>query len=111
MKPAEFIAESLALATCAHLRHLSTTSYAEHMALGSFYEALPGLVDSYAEVYQGLKGLIKKYPEVSCGELDLEEYLESLPEVDCCDSPALENIVAEIETLVAQTIYKLRFLD
>ena len=81
------------------------------MALGEFYSALPGLVDSYAEVYQGLKGLIKKYPAAQCEELDLEEYLENLPEVDCCDSPALENVIAEIEQLTAQTIYKLRFLD
>lgn len=111
MTPAKFIAESFAIATAAHLKHLSTTSYAEHKAFEAFYEALPGLIDSYAEVYQGLRGLIKKYPEAVCGECNLEEYLEDLTEVDCCDSPALENIIAEIEHLTAQTIYKLRFLD
>ena len=50
----QFIADSLALRTAAHLAHLSADSYSEHVALGEFYEALLDLVDSYAEVYMGL---------------------------------------------------------
>lgn len=35
--------------------HWQTTSYAEHMAYGGFYDALDLLLDKLAETYQGLK--------------------------------------------------------
>lgn len=60
--PAEFIARAFAVRTAAHLAHLQSRSYAEHVALGGFYDPLVDLVDSYAEAYQGLFGLIEDYP-------------------------------------------------
>ena len=65
--PAEFIARAFAVRTAAHLAHLRSRSYAEHVALGGFYDALIGLVDSYAEAHQGLFGLIED--EIASGRL------------------------------------------
>ena len=40
----------------AHKAHLSTESYAQHMALGSFYDEVIDLADKLAEAYQGRTG-------------------------------------------------------
>jgi len=42
----------------AHLQHWSTPSYAQHMALGSFYEDIISDMDKIVEVYQGLFGKV-----------------------------------------------------
>ena len=60
----KFIAESLAVRTAAHLLHLSSRSYAQHNALGDFYEALTDLADKYAEVYMGLETQVTTWPTV-----------------------------------------------
>lgn len=113
----DFIAQSFAVRTAAHLLHLQSTSYAQHMALNEFYDDLVPLIDAYAETYQGENGLIKKYPAKSPPDdtpLDLlTDYLELVREEQEEDeerSEALENILAEIEQLTSTSIYKLRFL-
>jgi len=111
----EFIAQSFAVRTAAHLLHLSSNSYSQHVALGDFYEALAGLVDRYAEAYMGMESLIKRWPsktppsETPVGLL--EEYLEFVQaEQGDDESEALENILAEIEELTLRTLYKVRNL-
>ena len=45
----------------AHIFHWGTSgdgSFAAHMALGAYYEAVPGLVDALVETYQGKHGLL-----------------------------------------------------
>jgi hypothetical protein len=42
----------------AHKLHLSTKSFAKHMALGDLYDALLETADDLAEVYQGQYGLL-----------------------------------------------------
>ena len=56
-----FVGTMLHSATVTHLQHLATKSFAEHMALGEYYEAIPDLVDKYAEAYQGRYGIITGY--------------------------------------------------
>lgn len=111
-----FIARSFALRTAAHLLHLSSTSYAQHVALNEFYDALTPLVDDYAEVYMGLEGRIKSFPAISPpagAPVDLlNTYLDliktELAEDDSTES--LKNILAEIEAITARAIYKLQNL-
>lgn len=48
----------------AHIFHWQTTgpgSFAAHMALNSYYDAIPELVDSLVETYQGKHGIVKGY--------------------------------------------------
>ena len=40
------------------MAHFSTKSYAEHKALGKFYDDLIGKIDTIVEAYQGYYGLI-----------------------------------------------------
>lgn len=42
----------------AHKLHLSTKSFARHLALGDLYDALLGTADDLAEVYQGQYGIL-----------------------------------------------------
>lgn len=112
----QFIAESMALRTAAHLAHLSSESYAQHVALGDFYSALIDLVDRYAEVYMGTDGRIKSFPPVTppAGNLisHLTAYLDTVAaeQAEDGENRALGNILDEIQALTAQTIYKLRVL-
>lgn len=47
-----------------HYWHLRTESYARHMALGEFYETLPGLIDALAEAYIGKFGTRPDIPKM-----------------------------------------------
>lgn len=113
----EFIMKAMHTRTNAHVLHLKSRSYAQHVALGGFYEGLIDLIDQYAEAYQGAFGLIDEYPgrytfvddplklvESFCGYVD--ENREELSQ----DEDSLENILDEICALCQQTTYKLRFL-
>jgi len=111
-----FIAECFALRTAIHFAHLSSKSYAEHIALDEFYTSLLELTDKYAEVYMGLTKQVTSWPtvELPAGtpvEL-LEEFLEDITEEESedADSQSLLNILAEMEGLTALTLYKLRNL-
>lgn len=113
----EFIVQSFAVRTSAHILHLSSRSYSQHVALNEFYSGLLDSVDKYAEVYMGLEGVINTWPASSSVERKdpitlLEDYLELIQaeQAEDHDSEALKNILAELEELTAQTLYKLRFL-
>ncbi len=112
----QFIVDSFAVRTAAHLAHLSSTSYAHHKALNKFYDDLLDLVDSYAEVYMGMNTVIKTWPAPASVPTApvalLEYYLDLIVEETGEDheSEALANILAELEALTAQTLYKLRTL-
>jgi Family of unknown function (DUF5856) len=113
-----FVAEAFALRTAIHFAHLSSKSYSEHVALGDFYDALLTLTDKYAEVFMGLEGQVPaaKWPAVmpptGTPISMLEEFLEDIAEEEDEDSDrqSLLNILAEMEELTAQTLYKLRNL-
>lgn len=100
----------------AHKSHLSTKSYAQHKALGSFYEGLLDLTDSLIETYQGQYGL-QKIEFGSVKDADVITYFEDLGKfateghnaIDKKDTH-LHNILDEITALVYQTLYKLKNL-
>lgn len=48
----------------AHIFHWQTKgpgSFAAHMALNAYYDAIPGLIDTLVETYQGKHGIITGY--------------------------------------------------
>lgn len=103
----------------AHLSHWKTKSYAEHQALGSFYDDLIDMIDKLVEACQGSKGII--------GHVDLSCKDESVDIIKCLIEdanwisknraklghgvPALENILDEIVALYLATLYKLKNLS
>lgn len=113
----EFLLTLLHAATNTHILHFRTRSYAEHMALGAFYEALPDLVDTLTESIQGLTGELVEFPadyyapaDTAIQELEeLQEYVKENRDALPKDSE-IQNIVDEIADLINTTLYKLRFL-
>lgn len=105
--------------TNAHILHLSTKSFSQHMALGEFYGEVGDLIDSFVEAFQGKYGLLTSYKadyKLPGGAVEYLTYLktevatlrkaEGFPQ----DSE-LQNITDEIASLIDSTLYKLRFLN
>lgn len=113
----EFLLTLLHAVTNTHILHFRTRSYAQHMALGAFYEELPDLVDTLTEAIQGLTGELVDFPadyyapaDTPLEELmELKEYVKENRDALPQDSE-IQNIVDEIADLINTTIYKLRFL-
>lgn len=114
----EFAATLLNAATTAHFMHLQSKSYAQHMALGTFYEELPDLVDAVVEQCQGKNGVIEEYPDQECmGAGDpvaflgwLKDYVKDTRKNLMQDSE-VQNDIDAIASLIDSTLYKLRFLS
>lgn len=117
---AELVMCLLNSVTTTHIMHLQTPSYAEHKALGEFYEEVGDLVDSFVESYQGKYGLIQNYPKTY--ELPTDEpvtYLKALgAELEQYrrapgfpQDSELQNELDNVANLINGTLYKLRFLN
>ena len=118
MKAAEFVGTLFLARDVAHSVHLSTRSFAKHMALNTFYDEIVDLADKFAEAYQGRYGLIGPITMMSAKSNNIVTFLEdSLSDVEemrykVCEKSetALQNIIDEIVGLYLSTLYKLKFL-
>lgn len=116
-KAAELIVGLLKARTVAHVMHLCTRSYAQHMALGDFYEAVGEAADGICETLQGRYELLAL--DCTPPALDTSSpvaYLQGLAiwlelNRDCCRDTDIQNQIDEVATLIARTLYKLRFLS
>lgn len=108
-------------ATNAHILHLQTRSFAEHMALATYYEGIVAPVDSLVENMQGMTGeIITDYPLENTGfteSMKPIDYLLRIRELFLQHRPAfpsgatqIQNILDTIMELIDSSIYKLRFL-
>lgn len=113
----EFIALLFFSRDFAHKAHLNTDSFAQHMALGSFYEGIIPLADDFAEAWMGRKQ--EKIGEIPSFDLKTSDPLSTLKKhLDVIqknrdfigEDTVLSNIIDEIEQLYSSTIYKLKFL-
>ena len=110
----QFIALLFLSRDMAHKAHLSTDSYAQHMALGGFYDSIIALADSFAEAWMGRNGKrltdipMLKNPTGDIAKV-LKVHLEIIEETRdfCGDDSTLNNIVDEIIALYLSTLYKL----
>ena len=115
---AQFVAVLLHSGTITHMQHLATKSYAQHVALGEYYNAIIELADTYAEAYTGAYQQIPitAYSNDFSVTKDPEAYLQMIKRYvdahrkDLPDDSALQNIVDEIVGQIDSTLYKLRFL-
>jgi hypothetical protein len=112
----EFLVTLLHAATSAHILHLQTRSFAQHMALDGFYKEMPELADSLIEAYQGKYGIVSypsgyEVPATTPLEFlsNLSDYIIANRDQVAPDSE-LQNEIDSIQLLVDSTIYKLRFL-
>jgi hypothetical protein len=113
-----FVSALLHSSTITHFLHLSTKSYAEHKALGGYYEDILDATDKYAECYQGHFGVIPMtaYIDDFKVQKDAKAYVGGLLDFaksmrdQLPDEPDLQNIHDEIVGLIASTLYKLENL-
>lgn len=115
----EMISLLLHSRTQIHTYHLQTKSYAEHQALGGYYEDIVGKIDGLVESYQGKYSILKGYKTYS-----LENYKDNTSTInylkdlcgkveelrDCCKDSYIQNQIDEVCELINSTLYKLRFL-
>lgn len=102
-----------------HIYHLQTNSFAEHMALGGYYDGVVGLIDGLVESYQGKYDIIKSYDSF---ELDsykggdqvitfLKALGKKVEDVQASTKDTyIQNQLDTIAELTYSTMYKLRFL-
>ena len=113
---AMFAATMLHSATNTHFFHWSTDSFSKHMALGTYYDEIVGLVDDLVEAYMGCYSKIIAFPSVYHQPKEAVKYLESLKNFvddarkDLPQETQLQNIIDEIAQLIDSTLYKLKNL-
>ena len=104
----------------AHREHLRTKSYAQHVALNTFYDEIIGIADSIAEAFQGRHGTIANIPMLTNdtqGAIDvvLEKQLAAIEKLRYTAVPkeetAIQNLIDTAVELYLSTIYKLRNLS
>lgn len=111
---AEFFGKLVYTEAAMHAFHTQNTSYAQHMAIGSYYEAIADLTDALIESYQGEYGIIKYKPVVSNAK-DAIAYLEELSEYIEKNKKLFTDsyILNQLDTICElnySTLYKLKFL-
>ena len=113
-----FVMDCMAARTDAHLLHLQTRSYAQHIALQEFYDGLVDLVDRFAETYMGMEGVFASFPAPGGSgrpadpKALIDAFLAKVQAVrrQCDDTPACANVLDDVLTLTYATRYKLMTL-
>lgn len=105
--------------TQVHVFHLQTKSYAEHIALGTYYSDLVDLLDGLIESYQGRYGIIENYESFKInsytGKPQLETYLKAVSKKvqdthGKVKETFIQNQLDTIDELINSTLYKIKFL-
>jgi hypothetical protein len=117
-RKSNIIGDLFFLRNLAHLRHLYTSSYAEHVALEEFYVSLLPLTDQLAEIMQkhnvGNIVIYSAYTDMIEDDNRLQIYFnafkEKFEEVNFNLTRAENNIIDDILSLIDQTLYKLNNL-
>ena len=113
---AAFVSVLFHSATVTHFMHLQTKSFAQHMALGEYYDAIVELADKWAEAYQGCYDIITNYPKDFHLATEPVKYLTQIKDFvddirkDLPQDSELNNLVDGIADQIDSTLYKLRFL-
>ena len=105
--------------TQAHIFHLQTQSFAEHMALNVYYDGIVPLIDGIVEAYQGKYGIVKGYSNFNLMEYNNAQqviaYLDTLCKAvydvyQTVEDTNIQNLLDGITDLIKSTIYKLQNL-
>ena len=103
----------------AHVFHLQTKSYAEHIALNGYYDGIVALFDAIVESYQGKYGIIKTFKTFKVEQYRNNKktisYFERLLDIveenrDSVDDSFIQNQIDTVQELINSTLYKLKFL-
>ena len=115
-KAAEFFARCRAASTAAHFAHLMTPSYAQHVALNTFYDEIVTLADAFAETFIGRYGKFDAFPNVKESATDgliivgnLTKWIDANRAV-ITEFSEIQNEIDNVVNLCNSTAYKLREL-
>jgi len=110
----ELINRVFSIRDAAHLEHWTTKSYAEHQALGDFYDGVIDQLDTLVEAYMGYYGVIGT---VGLKQLSFQSFLDLLGDEAKAISEArseiargnaaIENLVDALVEVYFKTFYKL----
>ncbi len=105
------------LRDCAHLAHLSTSSYAVHKALEEFYTGLLPLIDEFAEIVQrfnlldiDISGTNSRLTKDQRINICIEGVKQYILENEDAFTRAENNVLDDILSLMDVTLYKLNNL-
>jgi hypothetical protein len=110
MTPSKFIGALFQSRDMMHIAHLQTTSFAEHKALGAYYDSILDLTDSFTEKYFGRNKRVdfvipeSKNMDSVAHMKDMEKMIEAERGNYSSD---LQNIMDEMLGLVHETMYLL----
>ena len=115
----ELIMRVFAARNAAHLEHWRTKSFAQHMALGDFYDEIIDNIDKIVEAHQGVFQLVQvgdlpKQPKVANIISHLEEDLVFINKNRAKITgglPAIDNLLQSLEDTYMSTLYKLKNLS
>ncbi len=102
-----------------HWQTKSQSSFAEHMALGGYYDAIGGLLDGLVESYQGKHDIITGYESMDVEDYkSVEQLITYFKGLDTnieknrktVKESYIQNQIDTIQELIYSTLYKLRFL-
>lgn len=102
-----------------HWQTKSQNSFAEHTALGGFYEGIGDLTDSLVESYQGKYNIITGYDSMDLEDYkNVEQLITYFKDLDISiekdrksvKESYIQNQIDTIQELLYSTLYKLRFL-
>lgn len=115
----ELLCEMLEASAQAKVFHWQTSSFAEHEAMGEFYDGFNDLMDKFIESYQGCYGRIMLGCELEVKPYTMDapvafltsfkEFIQTGARMMVMGNTALSNILDEINGLVEQTLYRLTF--
>jgi len=101
----------------AHWNHWRTKSYAQHKALGHFYDDVIEALDDIVEAYQGAFELISTIPAPDKTDNDILKHLETEAawieenhEGICKGNRTIANQIDALSGVYLSTVYKLRNL-
>jgi hypothetical protein len=118
----DIISAALHSRTQVHIFHLQTdsqSSFAEHMALGGYYDGIGDLIDGLVESYQGKHGIIKGYSIDKTQDYEnVKQVISYLEKVDAIIEKSrksvkesyIQNQIDTVQELIYSTLYKLKFL-
>ena len=115
----ELIVRVFASRNATHLEHWRTKSFAQHKALGHFYDDVIDDLDKLVEAHQGVIELVDvaelpKQPKAANIISHLEEdvvWINKNRKAITSGLPALDNILQELEHTYMVTLYKLKHLS
>lgn len=110
----ELINRVFSMRDAAQLTHWTTKSYAEHQALGEFYDEIIDRLDTLVEAYQGYYGVIGTVGLTQAEYQSFLDYVGDEAKAICearseiaKGSPAIENLVDGLAEVYFKTFYKL----